>query len=239
MLRFLPECVNITNSFIAKTIIHSLRGKIMKRFIKSLLILVMACMLFSPLSGVKAEAKSIYTKSRVTDAAVEKILAKCTNDSMTNEEKLEKVYIYLVKHMKYSHRKGKIRIKVSSADKKAVNEKISELKAAKSISFSSKFKRRYKNVRTLQGTCYDMSAVFCICANHLGFKAGLHHGRYVRGNGSTCEHWWNYVTINGKKKWFDVQAANASWKGHHSNKAIMNFYNKSKGSKAWRKHHRG
>ncbi|MBR0381509.1 MAG: hypothetical protein IJH71_03625 [Eubacterium sp.] len=211
----------------------------MKKIIKRLLILAIAFMLFSPLFGLKAEAKSIYTKSRVTDAAVEKILAKCTNESMTNEQKLEKVYIYLVKHMKYSHKKGKIRIKVSSADQKAVNAKIAELKAAKSISFSSKFKKRYKNVRTMQGTCYDMSAVFCIIANHLGYKAGLHHGRYVRGNRSTCEHWWNYVVINGQKKWFDVQAANASWKGHHSTKAIMKFYKKSKGSKDWKKHHRG
>ena len=88
-------------------------------------------------------------------------------------------------------------------------------------------------VLTMSGTCYDMSAVFCIFANRLGYDAGLCSGRYVRSNGSSCEHWWNYVRINGKKKYFDVQAANAM-KGKK-----FSYYCKSRSSRVWRKHHSG
>ena len=185
-----------------------------------------------------AHGKSIYTNNTKIDTAADKIIRKCTTKGMTKEQKLKAVYIYLVKHMHYSHSRGHVRVKVSKKDIRAMKSQKKLLVKSNKVKYSSKFRRRYHNLLTMQGTCYDMSAVFCILANHLGYSAGLNSGRYVRGNGSTCEHWWNHVVIKGKTRYFDVQAANDSWKRHHSMGAVMGFYKKAKGSRSWRKHHR-
>ncbi|MEE1228007.1 MAG: hypothetical protein U0K57_03480 [Lachnospiraceae bacterium] len=194
---------------------------------------------FLSFGRTEAAAKKIYTPRHEINAAADKIINRATTPDMTKEQKLKAVYVYLVKNMHYSHSAGPVRVKVSKQDKKRARQELKQLKSVNALSVSTKFRRRYRNVLTLQGTCYDMSAVYCVVANHLGYKAGLDSGRYVRGNGSTCEHWWNYVTINGHRRYFDVQAANASWKSHHNQKAIFAFYNKSKGERVWRKHHRG
>lgn len=183
----------------------------------------------------RVEAKRIYTGNNKIDAACEIILQRCTNPKMTSKQKLKAVYEYLVKNMKYSHSDGHTRIHVKKAHVKAVKKQKVVLAYYKQLKYSKKFRSRYRNLITLQGTCYDMSAVFCIMANHLGYRAGLCSGRYVRGNGSSCEHWWNYVVISGQKKYFDVQAANACWKGHH--KMNVSYYCQSSGSHAWSRHH--
>ncbi len=204
-------------------------------------VLILVGLSVAAFGGAKmnAEAKVIYTTSSKVNAAAAKIIRKASKEGMTNEEKLYSTYVYLVKHMHYSHSKGPVRVKVTKADKAYLKTQVQTLGVSEKIVYSSQFKKRYSNVLTLQGTCYDMSMVYCIIANQLGYKAGMCSGRYVRGNGSTCEHWWNYVVVNGKKKYFDVQAANASWKSHHSIKAINKFYKKNKSDKVWKRHHRG
>ena len=183
----------------------------------------------------RTEARMIYTGKTRIDTACEIILDRCSNPKMTCKEKLKAVYEFLVKNMKYSHSKGSVRIKAGRQRILKFKKKEAALKAAGKLTYSKKFRRRYRNVLTLRGTCYDMSAVFCIMANHLGFKAGLCSGRYVRSSGSSCEHWWNYVKIDGKKKYFDVQAANARWKSRH--KMSKSFFWQDKNSHAWSKHH--
>lgn len=200
--------------------------------------LASVCCLFM-LCGVKAEADVIYTGNTKVDAAAEKIIERCTTDNMTSRQKLKAVYQYLVKKMRYSHSRGPVRVKVSKKDKKALRVKKAELKQnGVKIKYSSRFRREYDNLITMQGTCKDMSGVFCILANHLGYRAGYVTGTYIRRNGTTTEHWWNYVIIQGKKYYCDVQAANCSWGKSRKESASTSFYLQSAGSKEYRKHHR-
>lgn len=189
-------------------------------------------------AGTKVEAKNIYTGNVKVDTAAERIIESCTKPEMNKKEKLRAVYVHLVKNMEYSHKDGTIRVRVTKNHKMNWKAKEKVLHSQNKVKYSSQFSAEYKNLLTMQGTCKDMSGVMCILANHLGFKAGYQTGRYVRSDGSSTEHWWNYVIINGKKRYFDVQAANDSWDRHRSMPAVMGFCLRDGESSGWKKHHR-
>ena len=215
--------------FISTERIAYVMEKLMKLRISMALLIMMAA---APLFSLNVQAKKpIYTNNAEIDAAVEIILDRCTSPEMTKKEKLREAYVYLVNHMHYTHSRGSVKIHVSKKKKREVRQETKALKKERKTHFSSKFRSRYRHVLTMSGTCYDMSAVFCIVANHIGYDAGLCSGRYVRSNGSSCEHWWNYVRIDGEKRYFDVQAANAM-KGKK-----FSYYCKRGSSRTWRKHH--
>ena len=205
---------------------------------KKLLMLFVIMMCCLPMLGLKAEAKKIYTGNTKVDCAAEKIIQSCTKPGMSRRQKLKRVYLYLVKHMKYTRSRGPVRVKVTKKEMKAFRKETAALRAAGKVRYSSKFSTIYDNLLTLRGKCKDMSGAFCILANHLGYRAGYTTGRYVRSNGISSPHWWNYVIVDGKKYYCDVQAANCSWEKHHSVKAVEKYYLKTKNSRAWRAHHR-
>ena len=200
-------------------------------------ILVMICSLLLCMAaffgfGHDADARIIYTTNDKTNAVAEKIIKRCTNDKMTQEQKLKAVYEYLVRNMRYSWSTGRTRIKVTKkeiAQTKALGKK---LKVAR----SREFKNRFKNVATLQGTCYGQNKVFCILANHLGYTAHMVHGTHVTAAGHS-DHYWCYLYIKGKKRYFDVQAANRTYKHNKHSKELKVLYMGSKKSRYWRKHY--
>ena len=200
---------------------------------KGIIFMILFVLSVTPLISLKAQAKAIYTKDATINAAVEIVLGRCTKEGMTRKQKLRAAYVYLVKHMHYTHGRGSVKIKVHRKQVKAMRVQTRAMKKEKKVHFSSRFRSRYRHLLTMSGTCYDMSAVFCIIANHLGYRAGLCSGRYVRSNGSSCEHWWNYVVINGSRRYFDVQAANAMKRNKWA------YYCKKRSSGVWRRHHRG
>ena len=155
----------------------------------------------------KTEAKVIYTTNERVNAAAEKIIRSCTNDKMTDDQKLYAVYMYLVKNMRFSYSNGRTRLKVTAQDIKNVRAAEQELTLKKNISYSNKYHRRYKCVTSLQGTCYGMSMVFNILANHMGYSAGVVHGKHVTHHVS--DHYWSYLVINGEKRYFS--AKNIRW----------------------------
>jgi hypothetical protein len=184
--------------------------------------------------GVKkdTEARIIYTTDDHTNAVVEKVIKNCTNESMSKEEKLRCVYYFMVHNMRYSWSTGSTKIHVSEKDIKKTKALGKKLK----VKYSREFRNRYKNVRTLQGTCYGMAKVFCIYANHLGFTAHMCHGTHVTG-GHGSDHYWCYVVIHGEKKYFDVQYANRCYKRNSSSGEVESCYMASKGDRYWRKHY--
>lgn len=210
-----------------------------KTILRRLMLTMMMLMFFLPFMAVNTQAKAIYTGNKKVDQAVEAIIIRASGKNyakMTNTAKLKASYTYLVKHMKYSHSDGRVKIKPTASEKKVYATALTTLKQNKNVAYSKKFKGDWRNVRTMRGTCKDMSGVMCIIANHLGFKAGYCQGRYVRSNGSSVEHWWNWIKVKGSKKYCDVQAAND---GGHSWGRIKKYYLRSKGSSFWRKHYRG
>jgi transglutaminase/protease-like cytokinesis protein 3 len=184
--------------------------------------------------GVKTQAKVIYTTDPQTDAVAEKIIQSCSDDSMTREEKLRAVYYYLVRNMRYSWSTGSTKIHVSKKEIKKSKKMARTLKVKR----SREFRNRFKNVRTLQGTCYGQAKVFCILANHLGYTAHMCHGTHVTGGGSCrSSHYWCYVVIKGKKKYFDVQYANRCYHRNHNSTEVESCYMASRNNKYWREHY--
>ncbi|GEM_PF-2973852 len=206
---------------------------------KNYLLLILSLVFtFSLLFAGKAnaEAKLIYTTDARTNAVAEKIIQRCSDEDMTQEEKLRRIYMYLVHHMRYSWSTGSTKVHVS---KKEIN-KTKAKAAVLGVSYSSEFRNRYKNVRTLQGTCYGMSKVFCILANHIGYEAHMCHGTHVTGGGShRSSHYWCYVRINGEKRYFDVQYANRCYHRNRNSSEVEACYKSKKHAKYWRRHYRG
>jgi hypothetical protein len=189
-------------------------------------------MLFLFAFAVKTDAKVIYTTDAKTNAVAEKIINSCTNDSMSKEEKLRAVYYYLVRNMRYSWSTGSAKIKVSKKEIKETKKKAKRLKA----SYSREFRNRFKNVASLQGTCYGQNKVFCILANHLGYKAHMCHGQHVTG-GSSSDHYWCYVVIKGQKRYFDVQYANRCYHRNSNSAEVECCYMGSRRDRYWRAHY--
>lgn len=211
----------------------------MKRKLFRYVILMIMAMAFVVPCSARVEAKVIYTGNAKIDTAAEAIINRaCSKKDKTAKQKLKACYNYLVKNMKYTHSKRKAKIRPTAAERKLYRETLKELKAKKGVVYSKRFRKDYQHLLSMSGTCKHMSGVMCILANHLGFKAGYCTGRYIRGNGTSCEHWWNWIRVNGQKRYCDVQAANCSWGRHHSQRTVNSYYLKAKNSKVWRKHHR-
>ena len=204
----------------------------MKNKIIVTLCLPVICMLLLLAVNVDTHAKAIYTTNEKTNAVAEKIINSCTNDEMSKEEKLRNVFYYLVSNMRYSWSTGSARIKVTKKEVKATKKKAKAMK----VSYSSEFHNRYKNVASLQGTCYGMAKVFCILANHLGYKAHVVHGRHVTG-GHSSSHYWCYVIVKGEKKYFDVQYANRCYKRNSHSSEIEGCFMADSSDSYWRAHY--
>ncbi|MBR5046849.1 MAG: transglutaminase domain-containing protein [Eubacterium sp.] len=207
-----------------------------KKRIHRLLYIMLLSFCFLAFARVNLQAKAIYTGNHKIDCAAEAIIRRASKKTMSREQKLKACYYYLVKNMRYSHSGGSVKINPTKAEKKLYQKNYKELKDSKKIRFSNKFRGDWYNLLTMRGTCKDMSGVMCIIANHLGFNAGYKTGRYVRSNGSSVEHWWNWIVVNGKRLYCDVQAAND---GGHSIGRMNSYYLKSYGDRNWRRHHRG
>ena len=151
-------------------------------FRRKILMMLMISMCLVPVFGMKTEAKRIYTGNARVDCAAEKLIKKCSKPGMTNQQKLKSVYLYLVKHMKYTRKKGPVRLKVTKKELKEFRKETAALYKEGKIQYSSKFATIYDNLLTLRGKCKDMSGAFCILANHLGYRAGYKTGMYVRSN---------------------------------------------------------
>ena len=210
-----------------------------KKVLRFFILTLMALMFVAPFAKVETQAKRIFTGNSKVDCAAEAIISRCTTDDMTGKEKLKACFTYLVKHMKFTwyHDGGKIKIKPTKAEKAEYKALLKRLKASGKVEYSKKFKTHWSNLLRMHGTCYDMSGVMCILANHLGYKAGKVTGTYLTHHGTKKlrNHWWNWVKINGKKYYCDVQGCNA---GKHTAARINAYCLKRPSDKDWREHHR-
>lgn len=71
----------------------------------------------------------------------------------------------------------------------------------------------YEMMMTRTGNCAHYSALLAVLLGHLGFDCRLIPGEFVNTNGSTVEHKWNYVLVDGQYYWLDVRMDHASAAG--------------------------
>ena len=55
------------------------------------------------------------------------------------------------------------------------------------------------------GNCAHYAALFALLLSHLGFDSRMIHGQFINMDGSTAEHTWNYVLVDGTYYWFDIR----------------------------------
>lgn len=69
----------------------------------------------------------------------------------------------------------------------------------------------YEMMMMRSGNCAHFSALLAVLLGHLGFDCRLIDGMFLNNSGSTVEHKWNYVLVDGQYLWLDVRMDHASY----------------------------
>ncbi|MDE6626049.1 MAG: transglutaminase domain-containing protein [Lachnospiraceae bacterium] len=133
--------------------------------------------------------------------------------SMSDEQKIKKIYHYMTKNFKHLHDNSK-RKKYYKLDKlkskiKAYKVKTDEKAASGKmmysyLEYSDHFGLIKRSMVKRSGVCDDHAVIFMILCNHVGIDAGRSSGYYKNSNGTLAPHAWNYAVINGKTYYYDV-----------------------------------
>lgn len=166
----------------------------------------------------KAKRIPIYTGNANMDYMAEKMCkAAGVKTSMSDEQKVKKIYHYMTTHFKHVHNtatrkkyynltklKSKIKSFKKSSDKKFTNNKIIYTYLDPWYAQDSMVHRG--------GVCDNHAAIFMILCNHVGIEAGRCGGYYKNLNGSLAPHAWNYAVVNGKTYYYDVDVEIQNYK---------------------------
>lgn len=91
----------------------------------------------------------------------------------------------------------------------------------------------YEMMMTRTGDCAHYAALLAVLLSHLGYDCRLIPGDFVNTNGSTVEHKWNYVLVDGQYYWLDVRMDHASAAGGE----IGYYYFMKTDTEEWAKQH--
>ncbi|MCD8021273.1 MAG: hypothetical protein LUF92_17370 [Clostridiales bacterium] len=132
--------------------------------------------------------------------------------SMSDDEKVRRIYHWMTKnykHVHYDERSGyKAKYNLTKLKKKIAAYKTkTDKKYAKGkliYNYSSTAYYELTNMVYRYGVCDDHAAIFKILCNHAGVEAGVCTGYYLNRNGTKASHAWNYAIVNGKTYYYDV-----------------------------------
>lgn len=63
----------------------------------------------------------------------------------------------------------------------------------------------YEMMRTRTGNCAHFSALLTVLLGHLGYDCRVFHGEFINMDGSSVEHTWNYILLDGQYLWADIR----------------------------------
>ncbi len=183
----------------------------------------------------------ILTGDLETDYMAELILSKIIKDTMTNEQKIKAVYTWVVKNVKHDENRWdteKFPVvyekDVLSLPARAYLKECRQNAAEGKILYSNSYYTQSAAdvLKRRVGVCSTISQTLQVLLNHLGFESSVVHGMYKNRNGSTLDHYWNNVKLNGKEYWLDVDVELSNWRG-----GSVNYYWYLKGDKEWKTNH--
>jgi len=64
---------------------------------------------------------------------------------------------------------------------------------------------------TRSGNCAHFSSLLAVLLSHLGYDCRLIDGEFINNDGSTYEHKWNCVLVDGQYYWLDVRMDQANY----------------------------
>jgi len=169
------------------------------------------------LKGTKglAQAKDIITltgDAEIDYMAEKMVKAAGVKISMSDEQKVKKIYHYMTKKFKHTHY-------ATWEDNYKIYYDVDKL-AGKIAKYKAKTDRQLKKgeliynyqyffntswcMQRRRGVCDDHAEIFAILLNHVGVESGKCGGYYLNRDGSKMGHAWNYAIVNGKKYYYDV-----------------------------------
>ena len=155
-----------------------------------------------------AELHPILTGEEVVDKKVQEIFDEILDDSMSNYEKVQAIYVYLIDNFYYrSSYKSPTTNYASSYDEKMVGR-------AKGF------------LTTGHGTCTEFSATFMIMMRRLGFECYSIRGKIKGG-----EHTWTEIRLDGDLYIFDPEVDRCMAKGWHGGVCEFDYFCLSEGDK--------
>lgn len=166
-------------------------------------------------SGTKglAAAKTplLFTGTAETDYIAEQMIqAAGIRSSMSDDEKVRRIYHYMTtnfKHVHYSWSENyKVYYNISKLKSKirTYQKKTNKLYADGQVFYTNTYGGMYWNMARKMGVCDDHAAIFALLCNHVGIEAGTCHGYYKNRNGSLAPHAWNYAVVGGTTWYYDV-----------------------------------
>ena len=188
-------------------------------------------------SGTKGLAAAAvvpeYTGVDAVDYMAEKMIkAAKINLTMSQDEKVRRIYHWMTVNFKHKHADEFVKAKnyydlTSSAAQKRIKaykkKTLQNYQKGKLIfggSSWASYMAPYMQKRG--GVCSDQAAIFVILCNHVGVDAGVCNGYYKNLNGTLAGHSWNYAIVDGQKYYYDIDVE------------IQN-YNKGQGDYYWYK----
>ena len=172
----------------------------MKRFLSCILCLLLV---ITTIPVIKASASSyevtpylenvqlnapIYSGCEAVDSYVRNIIASETTNDMTNAEKLHAVYSYLVWNFSYGY---------STTYPTLGNQKYNVDTNLICLAYSL--------FKTGVGQCNNYSAAMVLLSLALGYEAKMFFGKYIANSGSTAQHYFSCIKIDGYWWPFDAQ----------------------------------
>ena len=133
--------------------------------------------------GIKLNSEGTYTTMNgELDALLREEIVKIINNNMTQDQKLRAIYDYMIKN--YSYRgAGTVE--------------------AGAVGWESEF--AYNMLKSGKGNCYSWAATFAYLARQSGWDADAVSGTAVSPKGSSREHAWVEITIDGVPYTFDPE----------------------------------
>lgn len=161
--------------------------------------------------------------------------------SMSDEQKVKKIYHYMTKKFKHTHytaldNKYKAHYNLKKLQPKIVKYFNKTVKLWEKGELIYNYQYGYTTSWCMQrrrGVCDDHAEIFKILCNHVGVEAGICGGYYLNRDGSKESHAWNYAIVNGKKYYYDVDVEIQNYK-----KGQGDYYWYKKTKKQAKKNHK-
>lgn len=132
--------------------------------------------------GFSYDSTGRYTTGSIAlDQRLDKIIDNLTDASMTRDEKLKTLYVYIRDNYKYLKR---------------------DLVAKGTLGWEPAFAQEFLD--TQRGNCFSYAATYCLLARQMGLPAKTVVGKLVWSS-MTQDHGWVEIELDGKNYMFDVE----------------------------------
>lgn len=206
----------------------------MKRRILSIVLLICLLLTAMPVQAQAASVRApIYLGVLEADYMAEQILSEIPTDGLSAENQILAVYDWIIEHCvrngwdgqfyfdesavalashsafaAWYHQQvqtGQILVRRDLKEESGTPAGFYDYTSFVMDSNANVGSYAYEMMLKRTGNCAHYAALFALLLSHLGFDSRMIHGQFINRDGSTAEHTWNYVLVDGTYYWFDIR----------------------------------